>query len=195
MHRHTNITRHCAHLPQCCSLTRQFTFVFFTRRRCELRSRERCDSRWWYRTWSRCFNPLNRRWVIDVLSSVCIGKRLGSKKNVIVSGWLFGSGAVNRQNYSVTELTNTFAAYIRWFIRQPQACFTYLKNPTQIALFWLWNVSLVLFFHGVKKKKKTPSLINETEKAALFHQGSALIFYFIHSCDTPISCLRALGDL
>lgn len=93
---------------------------------------------------------VSTHWIVDVLSSVCIGKWLGSKKNTIISGWLFGSGAVNRQNDSVTELTNTFAAYIRWFIRQPQACFTYLKNPTQIALFWLWNVSLVSFFHAVK---------------------------------------------
>lgn len=52
-----------------------------------------------------------------------------------------------------------------------------------------------LFSVVFSRRKKPPSLINEIEKAALFHQGSALIFFFLHKRDTPISCLRALGDL
>lgn len=39
---------------------------------------------------------------------------------MIIHGWQFGSGAVNRQNESVkTELGNTFAACIRWSVQWP----------------------------------------------------------------------------
>lgn len=135
---------------------------------------------------------VSTHWILDVVSLVCNGKWLGSKKNIIVCGWQFGSGSCKQAKWLKTELDNTFAAYIRWSIQWPQAYFPYLKNSMQISLFWESNISLVSIFHCIT----TFLSKRRNSKAVLFHlclSAKPLFDFSLHKCDTPVSCLRALG--
>lgn len=109
---------------------------------------------------------------------------------MIIRGWQFGSGAVNRQNESVkTELNNTFAAYIRWSVQWPQACFS--KSCTHHSV--LRSVSLVWIFHcitmfpPIDKIQRQHFSIWVCQQSCIFF--FSLILFVIHT----IPCLRIFG--
>ncbi len=127
-------------------------------------------------------------------SSVCTGKWFESKKNVIIYCWKWSR---KQAKWLKTEPNNAFAAYIRWSVQRPQACSPYLKNPTHITLLRESNISTVSIFHTL-----TTSLPNRwNPEAALCHLSLSAkpcfdLFIFFpptHKCDTPVSCLKALG--
>lgn len=171
---------YCADLPLCCDAV---VFFHFSKKLpvdwWEFRGSERCDFRWWYRTWSCCFYPLRSRCIFISMHWQMV--RVQGKYDYL---WLaIWKWSCKQAKWLKTELNSTFAAYIRWSIQWPCLLSISEKSNTDRSVLkqqYLFSVNFSLHNNPGR-------LIHETEGSTFPSQfvSRAMLWVFLSVIHQP----------